>query len=126
MVKNRVLIVSLYHLERNPGIVEIFEEYFESITGLRDNCINVRKYIPEYGAVLIAIGLNNDNLIRMLKKFYNETSCVFIEDCLVPNLLYKAGIERAISDIETYVRNYLSILTLPEHYPNLCQPCNYI
>lgn len=117
MDNNRVLIVSLYHLERNPGIVEVFEEYFESIAGLRDNCINIRKYIPEYGAVLIATGLNNDNLIRMLKKFYKQTSCIFIDDCAVPNLRYKACIEKAISEIENHVRNYLSLLTLPQFMP---------
>ena len=119
MDNNSILVVSLYNLERNPGIVEIFEEYFESITGLRDNYVNVRKEIPEYNAILIAIGLNNPNLIRILRKFHRETSCVFIDECVAPklNLTDKEDIKKALSSIEEHVKNNLGWLSLTEIEP---------
>lgn len=80
MVTTKFLTIGLYNMPGYTEIPEIFRCYMEGLENLAENPINEKVYSTEYDVEFLHIGIEDDNLARIIQRFYNKYSygvCIF-------------------------------------------------
>lgn len=77
---SKFLAIGLYNMPGYTEIPEIFRCYIEGLENLAENSINEKVYSQEHDVEFLYIGIENDNLARVIRRLYNEYSygiCIF-------------------------------------------------
>lgn len=105
----KFLAIGLYNVPGYTEIPEIFRCYIEGLENLAENSINEKVYSLEYDVEFLHIGIEDDNLARIIRRFYTKYSygiCVFHMCTKKPLNTHKQSILRSA---ESQMLEWISI-----------------
>lgn len=105
----KFLAIGLYNMPGYTEIPEIFRCYIEGLENLAENPINEKVYSLEYDVEFLHIGIEDDNLARIIRRFYNKYSygiCIMYMFTKKPLNTHKQSILRSA---EAQILEWVSI-----------------
>lgn len=105
----KFLAIGLYNMPGYTEIPEIFRCYIEGLENLAENSINEKVYSQEHDVEFLYIGIENDNLARVIRRLYNKYSygiCIFHMFTKKPLNTHKQSI---LKSAESHILDWVSI-----------------
>lgn len=109
MNTTKFLAIGLYNIPGYTEIPEIFKCYIEGLENLAENPINEKVYSQEHDVEFLYIGIESDNLARIIRRLYNSYSygiCIFHMFTKKPLNTHKQSVLKVA---ESHILDWVSI-----------------
>ena len=105
----KFLAIGLYNMPGYAEIPEIFRCYIEGLENLAENSINEKVYSQEHDVEFLYIGIEDDNLARVIRRLYSKYSCgivIFYMHTKKPLNTHKQSV---LKSAESHILEWVSI-----------------